>query len=523
MRTALLTLAILLGLASAGQAATSAPSNLALGPYASSGSLLTWDDDPTVQQWFIYINAIQTFNPTRAYVQTSGTTRVGYQLTGIPLSQLPVVVSMKALAGGSLSAFSAGVTLTSSSPVQVTYVTNPPGVPLLVSGTVGGGGGGAVTQGTTPWTVAGGVYVSNTAGSPVYISPVASGLFGGNGSVTQGGPWTVSGSVGVSSFPAAYLGVSVVSQVDSPAYKGVSVVSGVNLGSVTITSGSVSVSNLTGVTVNTHAVTQGGPWTVSGSVGVSSFPAAFLGVSVVSQVDSPAFKGVSIVADTTTRFYGMTITASSLALPVTIVADTTTRFYGMTITAANIAVPVSVTSISAGTNYIGAVNIRNTAASPAQVSLTAGAYLTVGGVAVSNSNALPVSASIQTIAAALSTTLSASTSALNTAVTADYDVNTKTAITRRFAETTTYYYSTSGTSTITASGYNVVYSLLIRPSSTSPASVVVFDGATTRTSVSANQAYQYVWPRGMAIKNGALAVQVNGGSFDGAVTLETDR
>ena len=113
---------------------------------------------------------------------------------------------------------------------------------------------------------------------------------------------------------AADAGTQRVVLANNGAYQGVSVVSG--LGSVTIT-----------------------------SMPAITFPAGYLGVSVVTQVDSPAYKGVTIVSDATTRFYGMTITSSSIALPVTVTAWPA-AFLGVSIS--GIASGISFTAVGNG-------------------------------------------------------------------------------------------------------------------------------------------------------------------------------
>lgn len=190
-------------------------------------------------------------------------------------------------------------------------------------------------------------------------------------------------------------------------------------------------------------------------------------------------------------------------------------------------------SLPAGTNNIGSVNIGSsvfvtpsvgtTEGSPMFVSSPAGTYLTQGGSALSNSNSIPVSATIQAFGAGLQTTLTAGSAALNTALTADYDVNTKTVNSRRFNDTMSYYINTTGTTTISSSGYELIYSMTIKPSSTY-SSVTLFDGAVTRVAVSGSSPGFYSYMRGKAIKNGTCTLTIVGsGLYDGSVCLEADK
>jgi hypothetical protein len=107
--------AVIFCLSGKAYAVTPPPQNLSATAWSYGGSLLTWDDTTAtaqVTQWFIYLNDIQLFSPTRNQIQTPSPGRAGFQLTGIAAGALPVVVKMKALAGSSLSAFSDPVTIT---------------------------------------------------------------------------------------------------------------------------------------------------------------------------------------------------------------------------------------------------------------------------------------------------------------------------------------------------------------------------------------------------------------------------
>lgn len=299
--------AFLMSLLAGSAHAVSAPTGLTAGAWANATMPFYWDDDASASSWYIYLDGKVFAKPTRQQASPVGS-KLFYLLQ--PLSPAPsYVLTMRALAVGQpMSAESAALTATGQA-VPITYVMTPPGQALSVSGAAGGGGGDASA--------------ANQVIGNASLAVIA-------GAITS----TPSVSIG-----GSFVGVSLKAQ-DTP---------------LTV-SGSVLVSNLNGVTVNPHAVTQGGPWTVSGSV--TTIPGAAQAVSVIAGVAGisvtaslasgtntignvgvtnpvqvlPAggFFGVSVVSDTTTRFYG-----------VTVVADTTTRFYGVTITSGLAGVSVS--------------------------------------------------------------------------------------------------------------------------------------------------------------------------------------
>ncbi len=125
--------------------AVAAPTGIAASPWANSGSYLSWTDDPTATQWYIYLEGNLLFSPQRSYVSTSGTGRVGFQLTGISQASLPRMATMKAIAGGAVSVMSAGVTITAVGPVPFTYVVPAPGAVFSTTASGTGGGTSAVS------------------------------------------------------------------------------------------------------------------------------------------------------------------------------------------------------------------------------------------------------------------------------------------------------------------------------------------------------------------------------------------
>jgi len=650
MKTRILALLALWAFVPAMAWAVAAPVSITAGTYVNAQLPLAWLDDPVASQWNIYVGGKIFAQPYRSQTSSSGVFRT-YTLQPMAPASAPWVITMRAIAVGQpMSAESAAITATAST-VPVTYVTNPPGVPLLVSGTTGGGGTASsvtvtsmppVVQGG-PWTVSGSVAVTNnegltittSTGSPLYVSPAATGLFGGGtgGAVTQGSPWTVSGSVAVTNLDgltqsaavaaAALTGTSMmfnlrlVDQYDIDgafpdqgwaggdvmvpvwAQMGVSdgsdsyPVSGfwdsvgntlvgvyAKQGSPFTVSGSVSVDNLSSLTITSlPAVTQGSPWTVSGSVAVTNNQ----GLSVTASQGSPWTvsgsvavtnnQGLSVTASqgspwtvsgsvAVTNNQGLSVTASQ-GSPWTVSGSVAvTNNQGLSVTASQgspwtvsgsvqvfgnvslnagtdiigrvgvshtVSVQGSLTSagnvsLNAGTSIIGRVGVSHTVSvqgsltSAGNVSLNAGTAV-IGNVGVTNTVA--TSTTITAIADPLSTTLSAGARALNSAITADYDINTKTSISRKGAETTNYFLSTSGTTTVTASGYNLLYAA-IYASTVASSNVAFFDGAVTRVALPATTTFHYVWPRGVAFKSGMVVV-VTGASFDGRVSFECDR
>lgn len=107
---------------------------------------------------------------------------------------------------------------------------------------------------------------------------------------------------------------------------------------------------------------------------------------------------------------------------------------------------------------------------------------------------------------------------LNTALAFDYDMNTFTAFSLRGAPTINTYFQTSGTATI-FTGYGLLYSAMIFPSSVVGSKVSFFDGTVTRAVLSATTASPYTWTRGLAFTS-AMNVVVTGLAFDGGVSLE---
>lgn len=282
----LLLLLLSMTLSTSGWAAVTTPVSLTAGVLSQSNSAaLYWANDNTHMGWYIYVNGSMLYQPTRADTGLSGTTRT-YGMLNLPKSS-SLVVTMQAYNNSGVSAISAAVTITGNT-TNIMYVVNAPGTLLGVSGTGGGGGGDATA--------------ANQVIGNASLSSIDSKI-----TVVNTGAVSVSSSAlpaGASTAALQTTGNTTLSNIQSA---------------------------LSNVTVNTHAVTQGGPFTVSGSVGVTSFPASFIGVSLKAQ-DTPLTVsgsvgvtswtaaqriGVSLTAISATERLGVSITAvSGFVMPV---------------------------------------------------------------------------------------------------------------------------------------------------------------------------------------------------------------
>ncbi len=222
------------------------------------------------------------------------------------------------------------------------------------------------------------------------------------------------------------------------------------------------------------AVTQGGPFAVS--------VLASAGAPIPVTLEATVLSGGSGNVDATTQ--RVVVASDQPRLGVSI---TSSVLFPVSITS-GVQLPVS---INAGTAFIGAVSVTAGTA----VGVTLGAV--TGNLKTSGTGV----------------------DALNAAISFDYDVNTKTANSRRGLDCTTSYYATSGTTAVTASGYTLLYGVTIFPSSVSNSNVYFFDGIVTKTALSATSAQNYSWPRGKAFSNG-MTMTINGSSFDGGVTID---
>lgn len=106
----------------------SAPANLALSAYSQNKTaFLYWDEDATVSTWNIYFGGNLRYSVARQDTSLTGTARRDYLMTGINPLSLPVVITMKALVPGvPISAESASITLTATSPTDYTSVYPAP-------------------------------------------------------------------------------------------------------------------------------------------------------------------------------------------------------------------------------------------------------------------------------------------------------------------------------------------------------------------------------------------------------------
>lgn len=296
-------------------------------------------------------------------------------------------------------------------------------------------------------------------------------------------------------------------------------------------------------------VKQGSPWTVSGSVGVTSWPSAYQSVSINAGTNyigavnlsntaaSPA--QVSLSAGTYLTIGGSpisTVNPVPIQPPAAGYLSVNTSNVGGNPTAAGNGVATAGTQrvavASDNTPFWVNANLTNTV-TVAEHSVTQGSpWIVSGSVAVTsaplstslpaytNSSPLPVSATLAAIVPSLSTT-DAGMTGLNVANAIDYDGNSLTVFTKRGAPTTNTYLSTSGTTQIWGSGYGLLYSITVNPASI-PSTVTLFDGSVTRLAVSGTSSRPYSYARGVAFTSG-MTVVVSGDNFDGGISLETTR
>lgn len=290
--------------------ATAAPADLAatnIDPNNQT-ALLSWDEDLAVNQWYIYLGGVLTYQPFRNQTGSIPGPRRTYNMTGLP-HQNYVVVTMRALAPAQpISAESAALTVTSAP--SIIYVLNPPNQAITVTGS----------------------FSAATSSVATAVSVIA-GVSGISVTAKQGSPWTVSGSVGVTSGVA---GISVTASQGSPWT--VSGSATVFQGGPWTVSGSVSAS-ITG----TSTVSQGSPWTVSGSVSIQSATTG-LAVNVSNTINT-----LTVLNAPTT---GQTVNVSNTVNTLTTLNLATTGL------AVNISNTPAVTISSATTGL--AVNVSNT-------------------------------------------------------------------------------------------------------------------------------------------------------------------
>jgi len=124
--------------------AVAAPAGLVGGPVTSNTATLDWNEDTVPNQWNIYLGGVLRYQPFRSDTSVPTAGRRRYLLTNLP-NQANIVVTMRALAPGQpISAESASLTITSST-VPISYVMNPPGQAITVTGSFTPASGGAAT------------------------------------------------------------------------------------------------------------------------------------------------------------------------------------------------------------------------------------------------------------------------------------------------------------------------------------------------------------------------------------------
>ncbi len=196
-------------------AAVSAPTNLTTtSAYANNSITLNWDNNSSHQQWYIYFGGSMMASPSRLQVSYIGSTKIAYTLQTPVIPQLPASLYITAIQSGVQSGPSNTLTITSVS------------------------GGGQVVSVTGTVSVA-----------------VKSGME--SVTITSMPPLSVA-------FPDSYTGVSVKAGLDS--------VTITSMPAISFPSSYLGVSVFSGVAGLSVTASQGSPWTVSGSVGVTSLP-----------------------------------------------------------------------------------------------------------------------------------------------------------------------------------------------------------------------------------------------------------
>lgn len=213
----------LLAVSNLAHAAVSAPSGVTVGPavqtttpYLQYTAPLRWNNDVSVTQWLIYINGNLAYSPYAGEVPLSGSLRT-YTMTNLQASASPLAIAVRAVVPPNpASAFSSTVYLTiTATPLDV-YCTN---------------------------------------------------CSGGSSSATITADTSTASATRNSTLAAIQAGLSGLTVSSSALPDGAATAALQTAGNATLTS---ILGEMSGVTVNPHAVTQGGPWTVSGSVGISS-------------------------------------------------------------------------------------------------------------------------------------------------------------------------------------------------------------------------------------------------------------
>lgn len=501
--------------ASLAQAAPAAPTNVSVGPFRQNQSADLFWDNPSAQvtEWRIYFDGVQRYSPDRTMIGFTSSARIIYTMQDIPLEMLPVTVTVRAFSPGQgLSAASSGVYLDSVAPVPVVYVAAPAGYPLSVSmvgGSSGGSSSGSVTiSGST----------MSASGTPLYISPVATGLFGSANGATEATLGKVSYTSAVIAgvlTDTAETGVSfleTLANIDSSTSSTDTKLTGIANDLTAIAS--VYVENRVVSDSNTFAgfAPTGSKSPLSVSMGIQDsnptvkWPIRFddngsLKVTgSITQTVNVTMTAVTAVSPLNVTFSSSPVTGGSGDIDATtqrVVLATNSPRQGVSITAATVGIAVSMTSA-----VLHPVSITTGSAFIGSVSVTAG---TAVGVTLG-----AITGNLRTVGTGMD--------ALNVANAFDYDVNTKTANSRRGLDITTSFYATSGTTAVTASGYTLLYDVTIYPSSVTGSNVYFFDGATTKTAISCTTAHSYAWPRGISFTNG-MTIVVTGSGFDGGVTL----
>jgi hypothetical protein len=115
-RILLVLLGLLALLPAAAPATVAAPISLTAGTFTGSSLPISWADDETVGQWYIYVNGALVASPYPSQATlVSGTATRKYAIAPLAAATAPWVIGMTAYSGGQVSASSAYLTVSAMS------------------------------------------------------------------------------------------------------------------------------------------------------------------------------------------------------------------------------------------------------------------------------------------------------------------------------------------------------------------------------------------------------------------------
>ena len=133
------------------------PTGLSVDAMQPDGSAeMHWTADPLAIRWYFYLNGTQTYVADKLQCGTDSAGKRVYVLFNLPKTAPTVIISMATTYSGTLSAQSAGVTLTTgTSPSGYQIVRTDASFPLNISGTT------TINTGASGLTVTASAYTAN--------------------------------------------------------------------------------------------------------------------------------------------------------------------------------------------------------------------------------------------------------------------------------------------------------------------------------------------------------------------------